>query len=315
LNDPVVEKIVRKRRSWYRRELRVRRTLLTTVVVLLLAAVSWQSVARQLSLPRLHVSQVLPDAFWERGDVRAKLAQATVRTAAPRPMSSRSTYPYSVIPGGIQSVAELREQAARDYVVRRHYANFEYRFARIIQAHVAREVYLSYRLGDRVFWTKKKVHLRPGEQLITDGNITARTRCGNQISEKPKAEVSDEEPSEDVLDQPVAWFDPMPNLPFRAALAPQLPGSDISAPGAPHLFGGGFVFPYVSLGPPSGLCTPQSHNKKCHPKRKPPVAPEPGSMLLIGTGLVAVFWGYQRSHRGRKEMLAEQAEPTTLAGE
>jgi PEP-CTERM motif len=304
LNDPVVGKLVRKRRSWYRRRLRILHSLIAATVALLIAAVSWQSVARQFSLLRMQPSQMLPDSFWQRGNVRTKLAQVTARSVAPR-MARGGTYPYSVVPGGIHSVAELREQAARDYVVRRHYANFQYRVARIILAHEAREVFLSYRLGDRVFWTKKKVHLRPGEELITDGTTTARTRCGNQISEQPKAEVSVEEPSEDVLDRPVAELDPMPNVPFRSALAPQLPGSEIAAPRGPGLFGGGFVFPYVGLGPPTeGLCAPGSHEKKCHPKRKHPVAPEPGSLLLIGTGLAAIFVGYRRSRQGRPQVTA-----------
>jgi len=310
LKGPVVGKLVRRRRSWYRRRLRFLRTMLGAVVVLLLAAVSWQSLARQLSLPRLHVAQVMPDAFWEHGNVRSKLAQVAARSVAPRPVSPRGTYPYSVIPGGVESVAELRERAARDYVVARHFANFRYRVARIILAHEAREVYLSYRLRDRIFWTKKRIRLHLDETLITDGAITARTRCGNQISETPKSEVSEEEPSEDVLDKPVAAFDPGPNGPFRSALAPQLPGAIVSAPVGPSFFTGGFVFPYVGMGPPiEGLCKPEDKDKKCHPKHKKPVAPEPGGMILIATGLAAVFWGYRRSNRGRRPITPHLPTP------
>jgi hypothetical protein len=146
----------------------------------------------------------------------------------------QGTYPYSVIPGGVRDVADLQEHAARDYVVRRHFARFDYRHARLIRSDKARQVYLSYRLRDRIFWTRKKVRLLQAELLLTDGNITARARCGNQISETPKAEVSEEEPAEEVLDQPVADIEPIgPALPFRFPnVRPNIPGADAVPPAA-----------------------------------------------------------------------------------
>ena len=301
--SPALGQPVRRRRSWYRRRVRAQRTLLAVTVFLLLAAISWQSVAKVFSLPRIHASDLLPDSFWQHGNVRARLSQATVQAVAPRPQPHRTVYPYSVIPGGIASVVDLREQAARDYVVRRHFANFAYRFAHIIQVHAAREVYLSYRLGDRVVWTTKKVHLHPGEELITDGNITARTRCGNQISETPQGEVAAEEPSEDVLDKPVGPLERPANTPLQLALlnAPHLPGLDVDPPAGPHLFAGTYSFPYVPFGPPvEGICTPQSSEKHCHSKHRHSVAPEPGTWVLLLTGIAAMFGCYARAHHWRR---------------
>ncbi len=46
-------------------------------------------------------------------------------------------------------------------------------------------VYVSYRIGNKVFWTKHKLALRKGEAMLSDGTNMARTRCGNRISVLP----------------------------------------------------------------------------------------------------------------------------------
>src|SRR5258707_13191084 len=103
-------------------------------------------------------------------------------------------YAYSVVPGGVKNPDDLRAATARDYVVRRHYAHFDFSHARLVRATEARQVYLSYRIRDNIFWTRRRIRLHLGELLLTDGKITARARCGNQISENAKPEVSNEEP-------------------------------------------------------------------------------------------------------------------------
>ncbi|MBI3475681.1 MAG: PEP-CTERM sorting domain-containing protein [Acidobacteria bacterium] len=290
-------KQVRRRRRWYRRRLRLQRGLLTATMLLLLAGACWQSAARWLSLPSLHASNFLPQSFWTRGNIRNNLAlmshAGTVRVSR----SGRSTYPYSVIPGGVSDIADLREHAARDYVVRRHFAGFNYARARLVRSQKAREVYLSYRLRDRIFWTRKKVRLLEAELLITDGTITARARCGNQVSETPKEEVSDEEPAQDVLDEPVANIAAIgPVLPIQFLnVHPNMPGVDGNPPSGPQLFAGGFNFPYVDFGVSiHHLCKPGEQDKRCKHHHKPPAVPEPGSLLLIGSGLALVYWRYRR---------------------
>jgi hypothetical protein len=309
-----VRGVVRRRRTWYRRRLRFQRVLVAASLLFLLAAAGWQRVARHFALPTVHPSRILPDSFWARRDVRNNLAvwasSARVRSA-PGPR----VYPYSVIPGGVRDANELREMAARDYVVARHFAHFNYHRAHLVRSSERRAVFLSYRLRNQIFWTRKKVNLQPGEWLLTDDSVTARTRCGNQISETPKSEVSEEEPAEDVLDQPVADIEPIgPSLPLRAALAkPSLPGANGTPPRPPRLFAGGFIFPYVGMGVPvSGLCESpaqeqweQSHGivdnekaeKKCRQHHKPPPVPEPRTLLLISSGLAAVYWRYRRTRR------------------
>ena len=303
LNDPVskdaaTRKPVRLRRSWYRRRLRMRRTLLAVFVGTALAVACWQNAASYFSLPALHSSELMPDSFRERANLHKDLAFAAARSVKPNKfLRAPGVYPYSVVPGGIRNAAELREAAARDYAIRRHYARFDFDHARLIRAAEAREVYLSYRIRNTIFWTHKRVHLLPGELLLTDGKITARARCGNQISDIAKPEVSNEEPDEDVLDQPVAAVDAAPSSPVRPLLAmPELP---VGEPTAPKLFAGGFIFPYVPIGVPvpSAACSTKIVDGKCVPKHKKPVVPEPPTMLLAASGLALILWRYRRIAR------------------
>ena len=290
----------RRRRTWYRRRLRMRRTLIAVAVGTLLAGACWQNAARFFSLPSLHSSQMFPPSFWVRPNIHKDLAFAAANSVKPAKFLARipGVYPYSVIPGGVKDPDELRSIALRDYVVRRHFAHFDYSHAHLVRATEAREVYLSYRVRDTVFWTRKRIRLHVGELLFTDGKITARARCGNQISDTAKPEVSNEEPAEDVLDQPVAAVDSAPSLPIRPVLAP--PDLPVGEPIPPKLFAGGFFFPYVPIGVPvpSGRCPAgeQKIDGRCK-RPKPSPVPEPSTMVLIGSGLALIMWRYRRTSR------------------
>jgi len=108
---------------------------------------------------------------------------------------ARHLYPYSVIPGGVESAGELQNAIRNDPVVARHYADFDMARTRIISSDRERMVYVSYRMGTQIFWTNRALRLHQGEALITDGTHEARTRCGNQISETAQAPVSAEQPT------------------------------------------------------------------------------------------------------------------------
>jgi hypothetical protein len=108
--------------------------------------------------------------------------------------SRRAFYPYSVIPGGVESAVELQNAVAHDPVVAAHYKGFDLVRARVIRLNHARAAYVSYRKGNDVFWTSERMRLAKGETVITDDKHMLRTRCGNQISEVPLAPVALAEP-------------------------------------------------------------------------------------------------------------------------
>jgi PEP-CTERM motif len=319
LNGQVGGRGVRRQRSWYRRRVRMQRVLIAVVILGLLAGVGWRSAAYFFAAAPWRASQTLPQSAWTRGNVHANLSSLAARTSrsAHPPTQKRGVYPYSVVPGGVEGPDELRRATQHDRVVWQHYARFQYQHARLVRATEARQVYLSYRLRDRIFWTRKRVRLHVGELLLTDGDITARAKCGNQVSETPKPEVSEEEPAEDVFDKPVAALEPLaPALPIRSSLVPPaLPGVSPLPPAGPQVFtGGGFIFPNVPFGVPipGEVCKPatqeqdnEKNEKPCPPNRhKPPVVPEPSTLVLIGSGLAAVYWRYRKTGRALSVLAA-----------
>jgi PEP-CTERM motif len=281
----------RRRRTWYRRQLRRQRAFGFAILVAIIVFVCWKNVDRVFSAAQVSRSAV--DSIHPRSGGRQNLVWPLPRPGKHPGYVERipGVYPYSVVPGGIKNSASLREIAARDRAVSQHYSRFDYSKAHLVRVTEPREVYVSYRIRDTIFWTRKKIRLPAGELLLTDGKITARAKCGNQVSDMARPEVSDQEPEEDILDQPVALVGPAPFLPVR----PGPPGFNLPI-GPPPLNGNGFGFPLVSLGgaPVGGCRLKDGLLEHCHPHKKP-VAPEPGTLVLIGTGLAMVMWCYRRS--------------------
>ena len=113
-------------------------------------------------------------------------------------------YRNSVIPGGVRHSLELTAALARDRFAKVHYANFDAANAYIVHVKAPRSVHVSYRMGDDIYWTKKKLQLKTGETLLTDGKSFVRTRCGNRIADTPQSKVSDREPAPEEFDMAIA---------------------------------------------------------------------------------------------------------------
>lgn len=116
---------------------------------------------------------------------------------------TRRVYPYSIVPGGVLDRKELTHAVAVDQVVAAHYAAFEASKTTVRTVDKPRAVYVSYRKGDKVFWTAKRLQLAKGETLLSDGQNEIRTRCGNRISDVPQLPVEAKGPSEEELDSSV----------------------------------------------------------------------------------------------------------------
>jgi hypothetical protein len=112
----------------------------------------------------------------------------------------RANYNYSVIPGGAFTAHELERAVNRDAVIAEHYRDVNPSTMRPEILKADRMAYVSYRLGDRVYWTSKKVRLRGGETILTNGTTQIRARCGNCISLEPLMPTSADEPDAMQLD-------------------------------------------------------------------------------------------------------------------
>lgn len=167
-------------------------------------------------------------------------------SAPPQPhRGSPAVYAYSVVPGGVHGADEAIAAAESDPVVAEHYRGIELAALRVTRVEKPRAVHVSYRIGDRVYWTKRKVQLQPGELVLSDGAAAVRTRCGNCVSDVPQGPTSDQEPPPEVFDRPVPTAGTTP----RGGLAP-LQAYDIFS-------NGGAMPPALAGSPfsPSGLLT------------------------------------------------------------
>ncbi len=207
----------------------------------------------------------------------------------------RPLYPYSVIPGGAYSAQELSSAIGHDQVVAHHYADFDLAKVRIIRLDSDRMEYVSYRLGDHVFWTNRELRLNKGEEVITDGTHMARTRCGNRLSDHAAGPTSAAQPSAEALNSPAPIQEPaaIPELLAGNYLPDEIP--EVGAPLIPPGGGspGGLLgstippvyFPVYPGGGPSGSSTP--------PVGPPASTPEPSSLLLLVGGLGSL-WAFAR---------------------
>jgi hypothetical protein len=222
-----------------------------------------------------------------------------------RQMENRPVYPYSVVPGGVRDAGELKWAAEHDPVVASHYAGFDYDHARVVRLVLARTAYISYRIGNKVYWTRRRVTLKKGETLITDGKMTARTRCANRVEEVPQQANSSSEPPLVKFDEPMnPALGPAitnPPVPFQSALLDRPNG-----PTAPlnlyNPIGSGVWIP-IAPPPLPGVCGPGKKKTVSAGKKGKGnpcgnggggEVPEPGTWLLVASGVGVMYWTTRR---------------------
>jgi len=105
---------------------------------------------------------------------------------------SRPVYPYSVIRGGVYSALELDRALEHDGAAAAHYTGFDRTRVHTAHAEAGQPMYASYRVRDRIYWTRNPVRLIAGETLLTDGDNLARARCGNRLSLTPQQPIGPE---------------------------------------------------------------------------------------------------------------------------
>lgn len=239
--------------------------------------------------------------------------ESTDRDSTP----TRNFYPYSVIPGGADSTSELRSAIANDSTVRAHYADFVVASTHVERLKASQAFYVSYRVGNNIFWTKNALTIPAGETILSDGNHLARTRCGNRLSAVPAAPVAALEIAPAAMEAPageplVAAVGPIAapaelpvtSVPLTELAAappsqtvPTSPSGGIFLPLPPYLpvgLGGGSTpgtpgSPGSSSPPAGPPSTPPTPPPGTPPATPPVQAPEPSALLMLGAGFAAIL--------------------------
>lgn len=260
------------------------------------AAITWQFARHQPISNMSYSSSELKPIDLNEPDPSASSSRAYSLEIDSRP--GRPAYLYSVIPGGVASAEELRQAMDHDPVVAQQFAGFDFQRAHLVQVSEKQSMHVAYRMGDKVYWTRKKVALHPGETLISDGKIVARTRCGNRIALAPLGPPALTEPADADLNQPLFSndmvthdADPQPETYAAVIPMPTPVGANALQPGKRKRIIPFFILPLFGFGGSSGRS----------PSHPPPLAvtPEPGTMLLLSSGLLGVYWKARKS--GRKQ--------------
>ena len=199
-----------------------------------------------------------------------------------------------MIPGGVGSVEELHQFAERDPVVAEQFRGFDYAHAHVLTVSKNTAMYVAYRMGDKVYWTRKKVPLHKGETLISDGKTAARTRCGNRVAAAPLGPHATVDPLVADFDHPLFSNDMVTRevepeaASYEASLAtPEQGNALLPASHGKRLIPLFFLPVAAWPGGGGGSHTPLA------------VTPEPGTMLLLSSGLVGVYWKSRKSRRKR----------------
>lgn len=149
------------------------------------------------------------------------LVPKTAAGRSAKPGGKKLVYPWSVVAGGVDSSTAMREAMQADPVVLAHYAGLEPGNFRVETLQAPRQGFVSFRVRDKVYWTKRLVTLQAGETVLTDGQTMLRGRCGNMVSPAPREPqaAADFEPAEIAMDSPVRAQE-LELPPFVAAAPP-----------------------------------------------------------------------------------------------
>jgi hypothetical protein len=208
-----------------------------------------------------------------------------------------------------------------DPAIQGHYANVD--LARLKQVKLTENLsgYVSYRWGEKIYWTARKITLHAGETVFTDGKHIVRGRCLNCYSALPMQPVRPHEPTEAALDAPLEMpvtVYSFPQLPLFAPVLPAPPGEltptvpilpAAVAPTAGKTAGGGVWFPLIPIfpiippihhhhptspGSPTAPGTPSIPTPPVPPV-VPPVAivPEPRYGWVLALGFLAMVLTYR----------------------
>jgi hypothetical protein len=198
-----------------------------------------------------------------------------------------------VIPGGAENAEELRNALAHDPIAAAHYAGFDLAKTHVVKLTSDEQMYVSYRLNNHIYWTRKRLKLLKGEKIITDGKNAARTRCGNRLSAVAEAPIAAKQPLDMTLDPsplpdlaearptglPMALPFPVGSSLFGTNSGGGILGSpDLPVGGGTHVTRGSTITPPITP-PGAPPITPPG------PPVPPIATPEPDSLMMTSAGI------------------------------
>jgi hypothetical protein len=186
-----------------------------------------------------------------------------------------NTCSHAVVCGGV--TADNLEHVMMDPVVKSLYSKLgPVRY--IAKTDHSFFAYDSYRIGNKIYWTKKPRFIHVGEPILTDGKFAVLLRCGNFISMNPQIPVVEKEEPTDLY--PPAFTPQDPDTPsILYADAPWTPDM-------PSIYA-----------PPSTLPTdPPTFTSECNqcfsipiPPGSPTSTPEPSTGVMLILALLGLI--------------------------
>ena len=186
---------------------------------------------------------------------------------------TRKVYPYSIVPGGAETLYEAK-RAMHDPATKVNYAGIDFTKLRLVKLKRNLTGYISYRSGEKIYWTSDELTLRVGETVFTDGVHLVRGRGLNVYSPDPMLPIWPNEPTEQVFDTsmelPVIAYS-FPKLPVEALelpmrpeeLTPAVPVFQPASPSMRGKTGGGIWFPLTPIIPPIQRHPPSIPTSTC----------------------------------------------------
>ena len=167
----------------------------------------------------------------------------------------RPVFPHSIVAGGVYESKELAAAVQLDPVAREHYHDIQVENMVPVRIPEPLQGYVSYRTGDKIYWTRKKLTIPRGELVLTDGRTMIRARCGNRISARlSKSQASAIESGDEGTETTL-----------------EVPASPLAAP------------------PPERRTPSVAVKVKRAQENDVPSTPEPASLFLYGSGAILIL--------------------------
>jgi len=251
---------------------------LGAVALVILAVVATGLLVRSLLKKDMPVAQ------------KAPIVVALAENEEPEDASSEISGKYYGLceKNSVHSVADFRKTVQNDAVLSAHFAGFNWESAELGKQDKDVWTFVSYRKGEVIRRTSKPVRLPKGDGYISDGTRIVRTFCCNDYEiAPPPVKVSLAPPLTPVPDERV---DGPPRRMINKSEVVAGPPRQLSS-GAPSEDSAGAI-------PEALPKLPPSHPT---PTTKPIVTPEPGTLYMLGAGVVA--FGLSRLLRRKRTRL------------